>query len=599
MDLLAQAEELPRQPGCYLFRDKADQVLYVGKAVRLRDRVTSYFRGRAADAKTTALRRLGASIEVILTQTEAEALLLEETLIKLHRPRYNVVLRDDKHYPYLRLADEPFPRLEIVRQRRPDQARYFGPYPGGGAVHETLRLMARLFPMRSCSDHKFKTVDRPCLLYHIKRCPAPCVGLVSQEDYQHTVAQAATLLEGRHEEVMRALRQEMAEAAAGLRYEEAARLRDRLQAVEAVTAAQTVVVAEGREADVLAVKVSRQLAVVDILLVRHGKLTGRKRYTFQVPEGETEGSVLGAALRTHYGRERPPRTVWLSALPEDVTALRAWIRERRSGAVTLSVPQRGDGRRMVQMAEQNAAEGLRQEAGATERAQVALAHLADALSLPVPPRRIEAYDISNTQGTLSVASMTVAEDGALRPSHYRQFSIRTVSGANDFASLQEAVSRRLGRLDDRRDSSFRNRPDLLLIDGGQGQVAAVAETLAALGEDLSVVGLAKREEWLYLPEGTEPLVLPRHDPGLQLLQHLRDEAHRFANTAHGNRRSRAMTSSWLDTVAGIGPKRKRLLLKTFGSPRKIQAASVEDLIQAGLPARLASALKEAANGVQA
>ncbi|MHB1506334.1 MAG: excinuclease ABC subunit UvrC [Sulfobacillus sp.] len=599
MNLLAQAQELPRLPGCYLLRDKTSRVLYVGKALRLRDRVRSYFQGPISEPKVAALRRLTAEIEVILTATEAEALLLEETLIKLHRPKYNVLLRDDKHYPYLRLADEPFPRLEIVRQRKADNARYFGPYPGGAAVHETLRLMARLFPMRACSDHKFKTVDRPCLLYHIKRCPAPCVGLISSDDYQHTVSQASTLLEGRHEEVMRALRQEMAQAAAATRYEAAAQARDRLRAVEAVTANQTVVVAEGRDTDVFALAQNRQLAVVDVLLVRHGKLTGRKRYTFQIPDAEQPAVILATALRTHYGTETPPRTVWMSALPEGVTDLRAWVRQRRQGPVTVAVPSRGDGRRMVQMAAQNAAEGLRQEEGSSERAEAALAHLADALSLAVPPRRIEAYDISNTQGTLSVAAMTVAEDGVVRPSHFRQFSIRTVSGANDFASLQEAISRRLGRLDDRRDTSFRNRPDLLLIDGGKGQVTAVIETLSTLDQEIAVVGLAKREEWLYVPQNADAIILPRHDPGLQLLQQLRDEAHRFANTAHGNRRSRAMTTSWLDLVPGIGPKRKRLLLKTFGSPRKIQAAAVEDLIQAGLPAKLAVLLKEASDHVQA
>ncbi len=598
MNLLAQAQELPRQPGCYLLRDKAKRVLYVGKAVRLRDRVRTYFQGPVREPKVAALRRLTESIEVILTATEAEALLLEETLIKQHRPKYNVLLRDDKHYPYLRLADEPFPRLEIVRQRRSDSARYFGPYPGGGAVHETLRLMARLFPMRTCSDQKFKTVDRPCLLYHIKRCPAPCVGLISKDDYQQTVTQAANLLEGRHEDVMRALRQEMNAAAQETRYEAAAQARDRLRALEEVTASQTVVVAEGREADVFSLAHSRQLAVVDVLLVRHGKMTGRKRYTFQIPEAEKPAVVLAAAMRTHYGKEVPARTVWMSELPEGIAELRSWVRERRQGPVSVSVPSRGDGRRMVQMAGKNASEGLRQEEGSSERAEAALAQIADALSLSVPPRRIEAYDISNTQGTLSVAAMTVAEEGVIRPSHYRQFSIRTVTGPDDFASLQEAVSRRMGRLDDRRDTSFRDRPDLLLIDGGKGQVAAVAETLAALHQEVAVVGLAKREEWLYLPQSPEPIVLARHDLGLQLLQQLRDEAHRFANTAHGSRRSRAMMSSWLDSVAGIGPKRKRMLLKTFGSPRKIQAASVEDLIQAGLPAKLAVLLKEAKDGVQ-
>lgn len=597
MDVQDVLKALPDKPGCYLFKNSSGRVIYAGKARNLRNRVRSYFQKEAAlTQKTMRLREQTASVEFITTQTEAEALLLEENLIKTHRPRYNVILKDDKHYPYLRLGKEGFPRLEIVRQRKKDGALYFGPYPGTGAVYETLRLMRRTFPLRTCSDHKFKTVDRPCLLYHIKRCPGPCVGLIPQADYQKIVMQAADFLDGKRDKVTREMEEEMEQAAEALEFERAARLRDRLRAVQKVTAEQSMVLSANTVADVFALYLGSDLAVVDVFLVRQGKVLGRKRYSFKVVLEEEKGAVMAAAIRTHYkkGEEFPP-VVWVSDLPEDEDEVLGELRHMRGGAVTILRPQRGEGRRIMAIALENAREGFLLERGQEAEGEAAMDALADALSLPVPPRRIEGYDISNTQGTLSVASMVVFEGGFPRNAMYRRFNIRSVVGPDDFSSLQEAVKRRLGRLDDRRDSSFSRLPDLLLIDGGKGQVSAVAGALREIGSDVAMVGLAKRDEWLYLPGEAEPIVLPKTHLGLRLLQRVRDEAHRFANAGHAARRASAMKASGLDLISGIGPKRRQALMRAFGSLKKIRDASVEELVAAGLPRPLAERMKEGVN----
>lgn len=585
---------LPAKPGVYLFKGDGGRVLYVGKARSLRSRVRSYFQpDSAVSRKTLRLRQVAQSIEFITTATEGEALLLEENLIKVHRPKYNVILKDDKHYPYLRLGNEAFPRLEIVRQRRPDGARYFGPYPGAGAVHETLRLMRRIFPLRTCSDHKFRTVSRPCLLYHIKRCPAPCTGLIDQTSYREIVEGAGDFLEGRHEKVIRELETGMAEAAERLEFERAAELRDRMRAVRAVTADQAIVLGPRLRADVFALARDAHLAVVDVFSVREGRVLGRRRYSFTVADEEEDGAILRTALRTHYaqGEEVPP-LVWVSHATDEADGLRGWLGEKRSGALEIRQPRRGDGRRVMQTALENAREGLVLEKAADENAEASLEALADALSLPGSPHRIEGYDISNTQGTLPVAAMVVFEEGVPRQGMYRRFNLRTVEGPNDFASLKEAVRRRFGRIDDSRDTSFSKMPDLLLIDGGKGQISAVSETLREIGVDLPIVGLAKREEWLYVPGESDPIILPPTHPGLRLLERMRDEAHRFGNTAHAARRSRRMRASALDAVPGLGPKRKKALLRRFGSVRKIREASLEELIAAGLPRSVAQRMLE-------
>jgi len=586
--------KLPAKPGVYLFRGEGGRVLYVGKARSLRSRVRSYFqKDQAVSEKTLCLRAQAKDIEFITTATEGEALLLEENLIKVHRPKYNVILKDDKHYPYLRLGKEAFPRLEIVRSRRADGARYFGPYPGAGAVHETLRLMRRIFPLRSCSDHKFRTVSRPCLLYHIKRCPAPCTGLIQEDAYREIVGRAADFLDGHHEKVVKELQREMEDAAERLEFERAAELRDRMRAVEAVMAEQAIEIGSRVRADAFALAREGRLAIVDVFQVREGKVLGRRRYSFAVATEEEAGAILTAALRTHYakGVEVPP-LVWVSDMPDDIEEVLAHLRERRGLELDVKRPRRGGGRRVMETALENAREGLLLEKAVDENAHASLEALADALSLPAPPHRIEGFDISNTQGTLSVASMVVFEEGVARVGMYRRFNVRTVEGPNDFASLQEAVRRRIARLDDPRDTSFSKLPDLLLIDGGKGQISSVAEVLRELRVDIPIVGLAKREEWLFLPLVPDPIVLPPTHPGLRLLERMRDEAHRFANTAHAERRSRQMRHSALDDIRGIGPKRKRGLLRQFGSLRKAQKASVEELVAAGLPKSVAERLRE-------
>lgn len=585
-------DALPTRPGVYLFRDHAGSVIYVGKARSLRSRVRSYFQSaKGLSAKTLRLRQVAERLEFITTATEAEALLLEENLIKVHRPKYNVILRDDKHYPFLRLARDGFARLEVVRSRRKDGARYFGPYPGAGAMHETLRLMGRIFPLRTCSDHKFRTVGRPCLLYHIHRCPGPCAGLISLEDYRAIADSAGDFLDGRHDKVIRQLQAGMKEASESLAFERAAELRDRLRAVEKVRAEQAIVLAQDVNADALALSREGSVAVADAFVVREGKVLGRRRYVFRITPEEEDAAVMAAAIRTHFGREDevPPR-VWVSTLPEDLDDIRSSLEGRRGRRVTLTRPERGDGRHLIDIVRTNADDGLMLERDESVEAQAALEALADALSLPSLPHRIEGYDISNTQGTLSVASMVVFEGGMPASAMYRRFNIRTVEGADDFASHQEAIRRRFGRADDSRDTSFSRTPDLLLIDGGKGQVSSVAEALAAIGVEVPMVGLAKREEWLYLPDASEPVVLARTHPGLRLLQRVRDEAHRFANTAHARRRAKSMKRSRLDDVPGLGPKRRRALLRHFGSVAAIRRASLEEIRAVGVPKEVAQHL---------
>jgi excinuclease ABC subunit C len=585
-------ERLPRAPGVYLFRDARGDVLYVGKARDLRNRVRSYFQSaRNLPAKTQALVERLADVEWITTGSEHEAYLLEESLIKSHRPKYNVLLRDDKHYPFLKLTAHPFPRLVVARRREDDGALYFGPYPSAGAVRAAERLIRRLFPLRTCTDRKFETVTRPCLLYHIKRCPAPCVGYVDAAAYGRIVDEVNAFLSGRRDEVRRELARRMAEAAEALRFEEAAELRDRLRALEEVLAEQTVVLRRKVDLDAVGVAREGRDAVGEVFQVREGQVVGRRRYLFRLPPEAEDGEILTRLLVAHYQREAVPPEILVPTAPPADDGARAFLAERRGGPVRLLSPRRGEKRDLLALALRNAAEGLdevREEAAAHEEALTALA---SALGLDGPPRRIEGYDISNTQGTLSVAAMVVFREGTPAPSHYRRFNIRTVVGADDFASLREAVARRMRRLSSR-DASFGERPDLLLIDGGRGQLAAVLAALAETPNPPAVAALAKREEAIYVPGVAEPLRLPAWHPGLRLLQRVRDEAHRFANAGHGRRRSQALRRSRLDAVEGIGPKRRRALLSAFGSVEGIRQASVEEIVRVGIPAAVARRLKE-------
>lgn len=600
MDVRAVLARLPRAPGVYLMRDAQGRVIYVGKAKSLRDRVASYFHSpRHLTAKTMAMMAEVEDVEVVTTSTEVEALILEQNLIKQHRPRFNVLLKDDKHYPYLKVTREPYPRIVIVRRMHKDGARYFGPFPRAGAVHETLRLMRRLFPLRTCSPQKFATVDRPCLLYHIKRCVAPCMpGWVTEAEYAELVREAVLFLEGRHEEVLRSLRQRMQEAAERWEFEQAAVLRDRIQAVERVTEPQKIVSDRQVDQDVVGLARDGEMAAAQVFRVRGGKLVDRDTVSLVGAGGEEEADVLAAVLQRYY-TDRPeiPPEILCPQVPREADLIAQWLTQQRGGRVRLRVPKRGRARELVAMAVENARLALAEEAerrGAPERRrQQALAEVAQRLGLGTPPRRIEAVDVSTLQGQGTVASLVVFVDGLPAKDGYRRFRIREVQGQDDVASLAEAVRRRLARAQEEGSEGDRWRPlpDLLLVDGGRSQVRAVREELLRAGLDsLPVWGLAKEEELCVPPEG-EPVAFPSGSPGLLLLQQVRDEAHRFALRYQRRVRRGTVQGSVLDAVPGIGPARRRRLLSQFGSVDGIRRAPLEELVRAGLPRKVAEEVK--------
>ncbi len=595
------ARAMPERPGVYLFRSGDGTVLYVGKAKNLRARTRSYFQSaRGLAEKTIRLVQDAERLEFIVARSEVEALLLEQNLIKEHRPKYNVLLKDDKHYPYLKITNEEWPRLIVVRRVLPDGGHYFGPFPSSSRMRETLHIMRRAFPMRTCSDQKLKTATRPCLMYHIGLCPGVCAGVVTREQYDETVHQAINFLSGHPEELLVRLRAQMDEAAEVMRFEEAAQLRDRIRAVEYVTSpVQQVDSGRVQDRDVVGLAREGGQAVAQVFRVREGKLVGRERYVLRVSEDDSDGEVVAAAIELHYAVERPPREILVPSVPDERDLVVEWLAERRGSQVRLKVPQRGSGQTQLALAAENARVAL-QEIVLTDREgrpRRMMEALREALCLAELPRRIEGFDISNTQGRESVASMVVFIDGEPAYGEYRRFRIKDVEGPNDFASLAEAVGRRMrrGQREQREGGGkFSQFPDLLLIDGGKGQLNAVLSVLQELGlDDLPTCSLAKQHEEVYLPNESEPLQLGEGHPGRTLLQQVRDESHRFALGLHRSRRSRAQLHSRLDDVPGIGPKRRRALIERFGSLRGVQAATVEEIAAVrGFTLSLARRLKE-------
>lgn len=607
---------LPERPGVYLFKDASGRILYVGKAASLRDRVRSYFRGgRHLTAKVLRLVREIADLDHIVTDTEVEALILECNLIKRHRPPYNIRLRDDKNYPYLRVSvGETWPRLTVTRSAKNDGARYFGPYTESATVHETLRTLRRAFPFRTCSDARMRQHrDRACLHYFIGRCPGPCAGHAAPEAYRETIRQLVQFLEGRRGDLLEALRREMEAAAERLEFERAAQLRDRLRALERVVERQKIVSDRLGDHDVVALARSApaadagaagaadggEEACVQVFFVREGKVVGREAFLLAETAGAADGEVLGAFLKQYYdGAAFIPREILLGGEVEDAAAIEAWLAERRGGRVSLTVPRRGEKRRLVELVERNAVHFLAEERLRRERAAAAaggaLADLQAALGLPGRPERIECYDISNLQGHQAVASMVVFEGGRPAKKEYRKFRIRTVPGPDDYAMMREALARRFRRAVDAGVSGaeggaaggggdgapggFGRLPDLVLIDGGRGQLGAAVAVLKAAGlEAIPAFGLAKENEWLFAPGRPDPIVLDRRSPALQLLQRLRDEAHRFAVGYHRQVRGKESLKSILEEIPGIGPKRRKALLTRFGSLDALRRATVEEV----------------------
>ncbi len=595
---------LPIRPGCYLFKDSKGTVIYVGKAINLRSRVRSYFQKEAN--LTPKVRRLVSHIcdlELILCDSELEALVLECSLIKRHQPNFNVRMRDDKHYPYLCLTtSEPFPRLLITRRVRQDKNRYFGPFPSSRAVHETLSVVKQVFPLVSCGKiFDGRAVQRPCLYYHMGQCMAPCAGLADKQVYAEAVNEVADFLDGRQEQIVKRLREQMEEAAENLEFERAARLRDRMQGVEAVLQRQKVVSTEMVDQDVIALvedDSDASGACVQMFFIRGGKLIGQNHFMVEGTEEETRGELVRSFMTQYYQNAASiPQEILLPQEIEETEIVEQWLRQRRGRKVEIQVPSRGDKRKLVELATENAVMALEQ-IKAERRAQLsssekALKELEDALGLDAPPMRIECYDISNTQAAHQVASMVVCENGQMNKQEYRRFKIRREdSKPNDFASMHEVLTRRL-KESQGDNPKFSRLPDLIIVDGGRGQVSAAMEAMQDVGLILPLAGLAKQYEHLYLPDQLEPVILQRTSQALYLVQRIRDEAHRFANTFGAKIRSKAQTQSLLENIPGVGPRRRRSLQIHFGSLSKLKAATEAEISAVpGLNVKLAEIIYE-------
>lgn len=612
-DLAPQLKALPAKPGVYQYFDAEGQVIYVGKAVNLRQRVRSYFQQSARhDPKTHRLVQALTRIEWIVTASELEALLLEMNLIKEHRPRYNVLLKDDKRYPYIKVTwQDAFPTVMATRRVVPDGARYFGPYTSAGAMHETLQTLRKVFPYLDCNRTITGKDPRACLYYDIGLCLGPCIGAVDREAYRAMIAGLCRFLEGQTGPVIAGLRAEMAAHASRMEYEQAARVRDRIAAIEQLVERQRVIAPTLADQDVLAVARDDGSAVAQVFFVRNGKLIGRESFRLSGADDESEGALLAAFIKQFYdGTAQVPGEIVVPEAVIESEIIERWLAEKRGTRVRITVPKRGRKRELAQVAIDNAAETLRalEAAHAAETrvdaATSALAELQQALDLPRPPRRIECFDISNLQGTHIVGSMVVFENAAPLKADYRHFRIRELPGQDDYGAMREMLGRRFRRLARTREGeqageaevdggAFEKTPDLVLIDGGKGQLGVALEVLQALGlDDLPLAALAKRHEALYRPGRREPLMLPRDSQALYLVQRARDEAHRFAIGFNRKLRHDSGLRSGLDAVPGIGPKRRRALLLHFGSVAGLREAPVEAIAAVpGMTRRAAEQVK--------
>ena len=648
--------QIPDAPGVYQMIDASGEILYIGKAVSLRHRVRSYFQDSAAHhIRTVAMVERVVDVRTIVVTNEVEALILEANLIKRHQPPYNVRLRDDKRYPYLKVTNESFPRVVFTRFVKDDGARYFGPYTNAHGLRELIDLVRLVFPLRTCREPIDGKRKRPCLQYHIKRCLAPCVGYQSEDDYDRMIDEVVLFLEGKQESLLGRLQTEMHDAAEKMSYEAAARIRDRITHVRRVTESQKVVWKSRLDMDLIATARSQGQACMQVFLVRGGKLIGQEHFILDGVHDQSDALLMEAFLEQFYmartasapdataispfpqreardvqspvptsarARRRVtaatavPKEVLVQALPPSMGAIESWLSQMKDQRVRILQPQRGERAEYLRLVQKNAEQNLRaylahQEVQETAQAR-SLTELADALELPGPPHRIECYDISNIQGTNPVSSMVVFVEGRAKKSDYRKFKIQYDKGPNDFAMMQETLRRRLRYLRQETDGDvsvmlspskheaqlakkekFNKKPDLLLIDGGKGQLAAVVEVLEEMDmTGLPVAGLAKEHEWLYVPGSSDPIVLPPNSAGLHLIMRVRDEAHRFAVTYHRQRRAKAMTQSALDGLSGVGPVRRKRLLATFGSVAAIKRAPLDEIAAVkGMTPALAAKVK--------
>ncbi len=599
---------LPDSPGCYLMKNREGTIIYVGKAVNLKNRVRSYFRDTVHTPKVEAMIAHIDDFDILLCETNLEALILECNLIKLHKPYYNILLKDDKHYPYLKVdMRQPFPRLELCRKLEQDGAKYFGPYIGAGAVRQVLEAVRDVFPLRSCRQSlPPKTEKRPCVNYDIGRCMAPCAGKCTEEQYRTMMEGVLRFLNGDYESVIRSLRKDMEEAAAAMRYEKAARIRDKIKDVEGMMERQIALRTDRSEQDLIAIAQDGLDAMIQILYIRGGRMIGGDHFALPREGGEKPGDVIASFMTQYYeAAGLIPRNVLCQELPEGAAEqLEQWLRQKKGSAVTVSTPQRGEKHELVLLAAKNAKDALeKRNARRTireERTVGAAENLGKILGMDRFPRRIEGYDISNTQGEQSVAAMVVFIDGEPAKKEYRHFRIKTVEGANDFESLYETLSRRYAHAakeaqEGTAEGKFTDLPDLILIDGGPQQLRFARQAILDQGlEPPAMFGLAEKREEIWLPEAEEPILLDHRTPELQLVQRVRDEAHRFGIIHHRTLRGKASIHSQLEDIPGIGPARRKALLKAFGSLKAIRQATREELLAVkGMNAAAADAVLKA------
>ena len=607
---------LPKTSGIYLMKDSTGKIIYVGKARNLYNRVNSYFNSTLSkEPKIRVMTSKVSDFDYIVTETESEALILENLMIKKHKPAYNSRLKDDKTYPYIKIDPaESFPQLYFTRRVKPDGARYFGPFASALSVRRTMDLLKKLFPYRSCTKVITGTDERACLEFHINRCVAPCIGAVNETQYHEVINQMIRFLEGDSDNVLHSLQSQMTEASREMRFEQAAILRDQIKAIKSVSENQKVVSEKKTDCDAIAIAIDRNDASAELFQIRHGKISGREHFLMEGVELEDSSLVIERFIHQYYESTTSiPSELLIEHELEYRIAIENWLSGKRGSRVKILTPQRGEKFNLVRMVSENARQGLEHRRlkwlGESDKVLRALNEISEALSLAEIPNRIECYDISNIQGTNSVGSMVVFERGRPKPSQYRRFMIKDVEGPDDYASMQEMLHRRFKRLGlpitattkvnetgssdfgkTRRanpnpenisiDDSWKNVPDLVLIDGGKGHLNAVQEVFLELGiTEIPLASIAKQREEIFLPHMPEPLFLDRNSQGLYLMQRIRDEAHRFAITYHRNRRSKASTKSDLDMIPGIGPKRKKLLLRKFGNLTKLRNASVEEVAE--------------------
>lgn len=602
--LREQIKNLPINPGVYLFKDAGGGIIYIGKASRLRHRVRSYFSSQQKlTPKTQRMVALIRDIEFFITGSEQEALILELNLVRRHRPHYNVRLKDDKSFPYIKInVAEKWPRIHATRQLIEDGGRYFGPFANARSVKQTLKVIKKIFPLRTCAKNLEKPLPRPCLEYDIGQCNAPCTNSVSSSEYADVVRQTILFLEGKQEKVIKELEAQMHQCSENEHFEQAAALRDQIMAVKGIIEGQQIATRVKGEQDAIAFVQEGDVALVQVFYIRGGKLIGRDSFTLQGTRYETPQQIMTSFVEQFYSSATSiPPLILLQHPIDRLEIVEDWLVSRRCARVQIQSPQRGGKKELVDIVAQNARQALAQakirHISSPETLEEAMEELQQKLNLPSLPKRIEGYDISNISGTSATGSMVVFEKGKPAPARYRRFRIKTVAGADDYAMMEEVIRRRFGHAakdENQKETGWASMPNLILIDGGKGQLGSALEAMReASVTGMPIIGLAKEREEIFLPHRSQPLVLPATSVALKLLQRVRDEAHRFALGYHHNIRNRRAFASALDDISGIGPRRKRNLIRRFGSVEGIRRASLEELSAAkGISPTLARKIKE-------